>query len=124
MKVLIDHCIDWRLKRHLPGQTVQAAADMGWDTLRNGRLLDQAQAAGFDVLLTVDKGFRHQQNLAGRSISVILLRVRNNRLPTLVAFIPDVLTLLPTIQPGQLYEIPLPAAAPPPSPPFAAPSSP
>jgi len=108
MRVLIDHCIDWRLKRFLPGHTVQTAEDMGWDALRNGLLLDQAQAAGFDVLLTVDKGFRHQQNLAGRSLSVILMRVRNNRLPTLAALAPDVLALLPTVQPGRLYEVPLP----------------
>jgi predicted nuclease of predicted toxin-antitoxin system len=116
MRVLIDHCIDWRLKRFLLGHTVQTAEDMGWDALRNGLLLDQAQASGFDVLLTVDKGFRHQQNLAGRSISVILMRVRNNRLPTLVALAPDVLALLPTVQPGQLYEVPLPAAPPVPPP--------
>lgn len=116
MKVLIDHCIDWRLRRSFPGHTAQTSADMGWDTLRNGLLLDQAQAAGFEVLTTVDRGFRHQQNLAGRSISVILMRVRNNRLPTLVALVPDVLALLPTVQPGQLYEVPLPAAPPLPSP--------
>jgi predicted nuclease of predicted toxin-antitoxin system len=114
MRVLIDHCLDWRIKRFFPGHTVQAAADMGWDTLRNGLLLDQAQAGGFDVLLTVDKGFRHQQNLAGRPISVILMRVRNTRLSTLVALLPDVLALLPTVQPGRLYEVQVPAAPPPP----------
>lgn len=108
--MLIDHCVDWRLKRFLPGHTVQTVADMGWDALRNSLLLDQAQAAGFDVLLTVDKGFRHQQNLASRSVSVILMRVRNNRLPTLAALMPDVVALLPMIQPGRLYEVPLPAA--------------
>jgi predicted nuclease of predicted toxin-antitoxin system len=112
MKVLIDHCMDWRLKRFFPGHTVQAAADLGWDILRNGLLLDQAQAAGFDILLTVDKGFRHQQNLAGRPISVVLMRVGDTRLPALVALVPEVVALLPTVQPGQLYEVQMPAAPP------------
>jgi predicted nuclease of predicted toxin-antitoxin system len=118
MRVLIDHCVDWRVKRLLPGHVAKAAADMGWDLLRNSALLDQAQAA-FDVLLTVDKGFRNQQHLAGRPISVVLMRARDNRLSTLQALLPDVLALLPTIQPGQLYEIPAPAqppALPPPAP--------
>ena len=88
MKVLIDHCVDWRLKRFLPGHAVQTAKEMGWGTLRNSLLLDQAQAAGFEALLTVDRGFGHQQNLTGRSIAVILFRVPNNRLPTMKALAP------------------------------------
>jgi hypothetical protein len=97
---LIDHCIDWRLKRSFPGHVVQPAEDVGWDALRSGFRLGQAQAAGLDVLLTIDNGFRQQQNRAGRSISVVLMLVRNNRLPPLVALIPDVLALLQTVQTG------------------------
>jgi hypothetical protein len=32
-----------------------------------------AEAAGFDVLLTTDKRIRHQQNLTGRKIAVVVL---------------------------------------------------
>jgi hypothetical protein len=119
MRVLVDHCADWRLKRLLPGHAVHTAKDMGWDALRNGLLLDQAQASGFDALLTIDKGFRHQQNLAGRTIAGILMRVPNNRLATMAALVPDVLNLLPAVHPGQLYEVPAPAtpSSPPPQPP-------
>ena len=118
MKVLIDHCIDWRLKRFLPGHAVQTAKEMGWGTLRNSLLLDQAQAAGFESFLTVDRGFRHQQNLAGRSIAVILISVPNNRLTTMTALAPDILALLPTVKPGRLYEVPAPLSPPvPPTPP-------
>jgi predicted nuclease of predicted toxin-antitoxin system len=118
MRVLIDHCVDWRLKRFLPGHTVQTAKEMGWGALRNSQLLDEAQAAGFEAFLTVDRGFGHQQNLAGRSLSVVLMRVSNNRLPTVAALAPDVLALLPRVQPGQLYEVPTSASssAPPPPP--------
>src|SRR5262249_58185375 len=97
MRVLIDHCVDWRLKRRLPGHTVQTAKEMGWGAVRNSVLPDQAQAAGFEAFLTVDRGFLHQQNLAGRSISVILIRVPNNRLATIAALAPDILALLPPV---------------------------
>ncbi len=58
----------------LEGHTVRTAAQEGWDRLRNGELLNAAEAAGFDVLLTTDKNMRYQQNLTRRRIAIILLR--------------------------------------------------
>jgi hypothetical protein len=39
----------------------------------NGELLNVAEAAGFEVLLTTDKRIRYQQNLTGRKIAVVVL---------------------------------------------------
>ena len=39
----------------------------------NGELLDAAEAAGFDVLVTTDKNLRYQQNLTGRKLAVVVL---------------------------------------------------
>ncbi len=75
---------------------------MGWDTLRNGRLLTLAEAE-FDVFLTVDKGIKYQQNFTGRDIAVITLRGRNNKIETHAPLMPQVLALLPTVQPGRVY---------------------
>ena len=41
--------------------------------LSNGELLTAAEAAGFDLLLTTDKRIRHQQNLVGRKIAIVVL---------------------------------------------------
>jgi len=35
--------------------------------------LDAAEASGFDILLTADKGFQHEQNLTHRRIAVVVL---------------------------------------------------
>ena len=102
MNILLDHCLDWRLKRLLPGHFVQATFQLGWDSFRNGRLLALAEGQ-FDVFLTVDKGLKYQQNMTGRHIAVITLRARNNRLATHAPLMPQVLALLPTVQPGQVY---------------------
>jgi hypothetical protein len=59
--------------RFLPDHTVTKAKDRGWDTLTNGDLLAEAERAGFDVLLTADKNMRHQQNLRGRRIALVVL---------------------------------------------------
>jgi hypothetical protein len=44
-----------------------------WDTLNNGALLQAAEDAGFDVLLTTDRRIRYQQNLTSRRIALVLL---------------------------------------------------
>jgi hypothetical protein len=41
--------------------------------LKNGDLLTAAEEVGFDVLVTADKNIRHQQNLAGRKIALVVL---------------------------------------------------
>ena len=104
MRILLDHCLDWRLKRFLPGHTVQATFERGWDTFRNGRLLTLAETE-FDVFLTVDKGIQYQQNLTGRAIAVITLRAKNNSIAMHAPLMSQVLALLPTVEPGKLYTI-------------------
>ena len=49
------------------------AIERGWDRISNGELLNVAEAAGFDVLLTTDKRIRYQQNLMGRKLAVVVL---------------------------------------------------
>ncbi|MCW3095065.1 MAG: hypothetical protein JWL77_683 [Chthonomonadaceae bacterium] len=77
---------------------------MGWETLKNGKLMDAAQVE-FDVLWTVDQNLMHQQNVAGRSIALIVLIARDNRVATLLPLAPNLLALLPTIEPGKVYEV-------------------
>ena len=41
---------------------------IGWHELENGDLIQQAEEAGYEVLLSTDKNIRYQQNLsAGES---------------------------------------------------------
>ena len=70
MLILFDHVTPSGIARFLPGHTVAKAKDRGWDTLTNGDLLDEAERAGFDVLLTADKNMRYQQNLTRRGIAL------------------------------------------------------
>ena len=50
------------IRHHLPGHF--AVTYMGWSGKKNGELLALMVSNGFEVLLTVDQNFRHQQNLA------------------------------------------------------------
>ena len=73
MVVLFDHGTPKGLIRALPGHTVHTAQSKGWGTLSNGALLDAAEEAGFEVLLTTDRRIRYQQNLRVRRIALVVL---------------------------------------------------
>ena len=47
----------------------------------------------------------HQHNLAGRSISVMVLDGHSTTIDNLVSLMPDVLTALNGLQPGQFLRI-------------------
>jgi predicted nuclease of predicted toxin-antitoxin system len=51
MRVLLDHCLDWRLSRSLPGHTTKSVGKLGWSRLKDRPLLARA-AAQFDVLVS------------------------------------------------------------------------
>jgi hypothetical protein len=68
-------------------------------------LLTLAEQAGFDVLLTVDKGMQYQQNLSGRKIAVLVIRARSNDIEDLLPHVPGCLSVLISIKPGQFVRI-------------------
>ncbi len=71
--VLLDHNVPHPVRRVLSGHEVRTAAEMGWAAVGNGELLARAEAGGFEVLVTADRNIRHQQNLAGRTIALVVL---------------------------------------------------
>jgi hypothetical protein len=73
MRVLFDHGAPSGIAGSLSGHEVTEAIERGWDRISNGELLNVAEAAGFEVLLTTDKRIRYQQNLTGRKIAVVVL---------------------------------------------------
>ena len=73
MLILFDHGTPKGLARALSGHTVHTAQSRGWDTLNNGALLNAAEEAGFELLLTTDRRIRYQQNLKARRIALVVL---------------------------------------------------
>jgi predicted nuclease of predicted toxin-antitoxin system len=104
MKVLLDECLDWRLRRDLPGHEVKTVQEMGWDGIKNGRLLSLAQAE-FQVFITGDRNLAFQQNLPSFSIGVVVLKAGSIRLIHTRPLMPKVLELLPSLKPGQIIAV-------------------
>ena len=77
MKVLLDETLPHSLRNHLAEHNVQTAAYAGFAGLSNGRLLDAAESAGFDVLVTGDRTLHYEQNLGHRVIAIVSLTAVN-----------------------------------------------
>ena len=105
MRILIDECIDERFRNALPGHDCQTARYVGLAGLKNGELLKAAEAAGFEVLVTVDQGIEYQQNLRAHNLMIIILRAASNRLSDLLPLAPLCLDCLNSPQPGNVIRI-------------------
>jgi hypothetical protein len=69
-------------------------------------LLDQAEQAGFEVLVTTDKNLKYQQNLSRRKIAVVVLG--QARRPLLRPYIPRVIAAIGAATPGSCTEVDVP----------------
>ena len=72
MRILLDENAPTGLRRILTGHDVRTAPEMGWARYANGQLLDEAEKAGFEALVTADQSFATQQNITGRTIAVVV----------------------------------------------------
>jgi len=77
MRILFDHNVPVPLRHWLIGHQVKTAYERDWAILANGTLLQVAEDAGFDLIITTDKGIRYQQNLAGRKLAIVILETND-----------------------------------------------
>lgn len=105
MRILIDECIDERLRHEFSVHNCQTARYAKLAGLKNGDLLTAAEAAGFDAIVTVDQNIPFQQNPSGRTIAVVILSAPTNRLGDLRKLFPAALVALDSIRPGEVVKI-------------------
>ena len=105
MRVLLDQGTPVPLRRHLPDHRVETAYERGWSDLRNSALLDRAEADGFELLVTTDQSLRHQQNLAGRRLAVMVLM--STSWPRIEARADRIAAAVERIAPGECVEVPV-----------------
>jgi hypothetical protein len=107
MLILFDNGTSRSLARFLIGDhLVTEARARGWQELENGALLKEAEAAGFDVLVTTDKNLRYQQNLSSRKIAIVVLGL--GRWKLIRRRVADVITAVSGARPGSFVEVDIP----------------
>ncbi len=105
MRILFDNGTPRPLRGHLVDHDVGTARELGWDTLSNGDLLDQAEENGYEVLITTDQSIRYQQNMSNRRVAVVVLM--NTAWPRISTRTESIHNALEGIQPGEVREVPI-----------------
>lgn len=105
MRLLIDNCVPRKFARLIVGHEVSLARQQGWHELQNGDLIDVAEAAGFDALVTTDKNLRYQQNLKGRRVAIVVMSPRLVFFESLAPMIGQLMQALAHLEPGAFVVI-------------------
>jgi hypothetical protein len=105
MKIPLDECVPWPIHSLLADHECVTARQRGWGGLKNGELLQRAEAE-FNLFITADQGIRYQQNLAGRRIAI--LQLSTNRLRAVIAAAAQLQSAVTAIRPGEFRKLHLP----------------
>lgn len=102
MKILIDESLPRYTLLLVQGHEAYTVQYMGWTGIKNGALLRRAEGQ-FDVFLTADKNLRYQQNLADRSLSIVVFP--SNKLSVVKQVAMSLHSALTDVKPGAVIEL-------------------
>jgi predicted nuclease of predicted toxin-antitoxin system len=106
MKILIDEYLPVALKGSLTalGHECQTVRQVGFGSKKNGELLTLAESR-WNVLLTSDRNIKYQQNMTGRSVSILILFAKSNRMKNMLPLMPECAEALLAIPAGRVVEV-------------------
>ncbi len=105
MKILLDECVPWPMRKILAEHDCQTPQRAGWGGIKNGDLLRKAEGS-FDIFITADQNIRYQQNLSGFRIAI--LELSTNDLRRILAAAAMIQSAVAAIQLGELRRLDLP----------------
>lgn len=106
MKVVFDQGVPVPLKGRLFGHDIATAYELGWSALKNGEFITEAEKVGYDLLLTTDQNLKYQQNLAERTISIVVLL--STSWPRIQKQVDAISEAVARATPGSYEEVPIP----------------
>jgi hypothetical protein len=106
MKILFDNGTPKPIARSLAGHEISYARQIGWHELENGELIERAEEAGYEVLLSSDKNIRYQQNLSNRKIAIVVLG--QQQWPLVKLHLDKIAAAVNACTPGSYTEVEIP----------------
>ena len=96
------------MRRELSGHDIFTVSYMGFSGVENGALLQQVAAAGFDALLTNDRGLEYEQNLSSLPVAVVVVLAPANTIEALRPAFPALLAALEVLRPREFVKVSVP----------------
>src|SRR5205823_1923186 len=105
VRILLDECVNPRLRQAFPDHDVLSVAKAKWRDLPDAKLIVQAQGH-CDVLVTIDRGFEHEHNLKRLSFGIVIVHVRKNRMEYYRPLFNALLDAVVRVKPGEVIHVP------------------
>jgi hypothetical protein len=105
MKILFDQGTPAPLRQSFVEHIVATVHELGWSDLANGLLLDAAENAGYQLLITTDQNLRYQQNFTHRRIAILVLM--STSWPRIRLRLDAIQTAVDAIAAGDYRELPI-----------------
>ena len=106
MKVLLDEMLPIGVRELIPSHEVYSAAYAGFAGISNGEMIRRAIGAGFDVIVTLDRGIPRQQNLERSGIGFLL--IPHNDLDRIRPYADELRRALERASPGMVLRVAAP----------------
>ena len=105
MKILLDEDLPHQLRHEIAGHQIFTTAYMGWSGVENGDLLQRAADAGFDALITNDRGLEYEQDQSSLPLAVVVLILRENTIEAIRPLYPQLANTLGNLKSRELVKV-------------------
>lgn len=104
MRLLLDECVNPRLRRAFKEHEVTTVTEANWRGLSDNELLSFAQGR-FDAFVTLDQGFEHQHDFRKLSFGIVVLHVPRNTLRFYESIFADILRAVENVKAGKVVHV-------------------
>jgi len=104
VRILLDECVNPRLRQAFPGHEVLTVAEAKWRALPDAQLIAEAQGK-CDVLVTTDKGFEHEHNLRKLTFGIVIVHVPRNRMEYYRPLFPALVDAVERVKAGEIVHV-------------------
>jgi predicted nuclease of predicted toxin-antitoxin system len=107
VRILIDECVNPRVRQAFPNHLVLTVAEAEWRALPDAKVIAQAQGQ-FDVLVTIDKGFEFEHNLKKLTFGIVIVHVAKNRIAFYRPLFDVLAAAVERVRPGEVIHVSAP----------------
>lgn len=104
MRVLLNECVNPRVKDAFPEHEVRTVKEMGWRGVTNGKLMILAQLS-FDVFVTVDQNLEYQQDVSRITLGIVVVAVPDNNIKYFKPIFVELLEAAESVCAGQVIHV-------------------
>ena len=104
MRILLDECVNPRVREAFPQDEVRTVREMGWGGIKNGKLLALSHGL-FDVFLTLDQNIEYQQNISRFRFGFLVVKVPDNKISSYLPLFSAMADAAQKLRAGEIVRI-------------------